>query len=559
MSTVEFTAELLGSLEAARDRLRGREIPLLTWAQQYVPHYFEFPPSKLHIWLSERLSKLHKARGAKIWIIAPRGAAKSTWITFLYPLWAVCHGTETYIVIAADTLDQAQRYLAGIKEELTSNLALKAAYPKSWGEGPLWQKEGCVTANDVRIDAVGTGKALRGRRDKSSRPSLVLVDDPEGDEAVFSALIRKRTRDWWERTVLKVGDHRTNYIAAGTVLHRECLVNHIAVNPLFYGQRFRSIGVYPRALDLWAAWEELLRDHRDPARLETAREFYESHRSDMEDGAEVLWPEREPLYELMSQRAAGRVAFECEKQNNPTDPSAVEFPEDYFEPDGSGNEIWFGGTLDPGDVVLSTLFLDPSKGKETKVGDYASYVLAQLARNGLVYVTAWLGYEPIDQLIQRGVNLALRFQPDAFGMEVNNFQELFARELFRAVKEAELALTISPVVNTVKKEIRIRKLDPWLSQRRLRFRDDDHGRLLVDQTRDFPVGDHDDGPDALEGALRLLQVLQGREEAPGLDDGTRGVDTAWTPAGFGADPLDRLAAGVRDPFAGSDRLFDAFL
>jgi hypothetical protein len=29
------------------------------------------------------------------------------------------------------------------------------------------------------------------------------------------------------------------------------------------------------------------------------------------------------------------------------------------------------------------------------------------------------------------------------------------------------------------------------------------GRLLVEQLRDFPCGDHDDGPDALEMAVRL--------------------------------------------------------
>jgi len=32
-------------------------------------------------------------------------------------------------------------------------------------------------------------------------------------------------------------------------------------------------------------------------------------------------------------------------------------------------------------------------------------------------------------------------------------------------------------------------------------------RLLVDQLRDFPAGDHDDGPDALEMALRLAEQL----------------------------------------------------
>jgi hypothetical protein len=47
-----------------------------------------------------------------------------------------------------------------------------------------------------------------------------------------------------------------------------------------------------------------------------------------------------------------------------------------------------------------------------------------------------------------------------------------------------------------------------LSQRRIRFKGDSPGaRLLVEQMRDFPNGDHDDGPDALEMAVRLASEL----------------------------------------------------
>jgi hypothetical protein len=37
--------------------------------------------------------------------------------------------------------------------------------------------------------------------------------------------------------------------------------------------------------------------------------------------------------------------------------------------------------------------------------------------------------------------------------------------------------------------------------------------LLVDQMKDFPVGEHDDGPDALEMAIRLsIELWNGRIE-----------------------------------------------
>jgi hypothetical protein len=51
-----------------------------------------------------------------------------------------------------------------------------------------------------------------------------------------------------------------------------------------------------------------------------------------------------------------------------------------------------------------------------------------------------------------------------------------------------------------------------LAQRQLRFKARSRGTLLlVQQLKDFPVGDFDDGPDALEGAIRLaVELWNGR-------------------------------------------------
>jgi hypothetical protein len=48
------------------------------------------------------------------------------------------------------------------------------------------------------------------------------------------------------------------------------------------------------------------------------------------------------------------------------------------------------------------------------------------------------------------------------------------------------------------------RLTRLLSQQRLRFKAGSKGaKLLVDQLRDFPCGEFDDAPDALEMAVRL--------------------------------------------------------
>ncbi len=73
--------------------------------------------------------------------------------------------------------------------------------------------------------------------------------------------------------------------------------------------------------------------------------------------------------------------------------------------------------------------------------------------------------------------------------------------------------------NDVPKRVRIRRLGPLLAARRIRMKSDSATtRLLVDQLQQFPLGDHDDGPDALEMALRLAEELL----AGVPDDGLRG-------------------------------------
>jgi predicted phage terminase large subunit-like protein len=62
--------------------------------------------------------------------------------------------------------------------------------------------------------------------------------------------------------------------------------------------------------------------------------------------------------------------------------------------------------------------------------------------------------------------------------------------------------------NRVNKLVRIRRLTPLLSLGKLRFKGGSPGaRLLVEKLRDFPNGDHDDGPDALEMATRLAAEM----------------------------------------------------
>ena len=130
-------------------------------------------------------------------------------------------------------------------------------------------------------------------------------------------------------------------------------------------------------------------------------------------------------------------------------------------------------------------------------------------KKGLIHVQADLARRPTPQMVEEGVAICQRFRPDAFGVEANQWQQLLSGEFMAEFgRRGMLGVSPSEIHNHTSKVMRIRRLGPYLSQRRMRFKANcESTKLLVDQLKDFPLGAHDDGPDALEMALRLAEEL----------------------------------------------------
>jgi predicted phage terminase large subunit-like protein len=303
-----------------------------------------------------------------------------------------------------------------------------------------------------------------------------------------------------------------------TALHREALAMELNATPGWTSRVFQAIERWPERMELWDQWERIYADLERPDARPAARDFYETHRAAMDAGAVLLWPEEEDLYTLMCMRIeGGRTAFEREKQNVPINPELCEWPESYF-----GDWLWFDAW--PEAVQVKVLALDPSKGHESGRGDYSAFALLVVDRLGMLYVDADLVRRPTPQIVADGVEICRRFRPDVFGIEANQFQELLGGE-FAAELARQKLIGIVPwaIENRVNKVTRIRRLGPYLAQRRIKFKSGSPGtRLLVEQLKEFPLADHDDGPDAAEMAIRLAaEWFDRRGRGDGLGDRLR--------------------------------------
>jgi predicted phage terminase large subunit-like protein len=488
------------------------------FARVYLERHMRLPPSRMHIELFDVLKRATEQRGQRIAIAAPRGHAKSTVVSLAYVLWSILYGHDKFVLIISATREQAVQLLKSVKDEIQSNCRLLTDFPEACqppgaqSTPSPWRDNKIILRNDAMVRALGASQQLRGTRHQEHRPSLIVVDDLENQEYCESAEQRHKLRDWFEKTLLKAGDERTNVIVIGTILHYDSLLANLTYPKLARGKGvgwehriYQAVESFADRSELWDMWEAIRfgeAEHDGDAGPEAATAFFKSNRADMLLGATVLWPELEGYLRLMEIRAdEGRISFQSEKQNEPLDPEECLFSEGSFK-------YWDDEHMDVAELLAAigpnAKFYgacDPSMGKRRHRGDYTAIItLVQDRKTKTMYVIdADIARRKPDETIDRVIALARVYRYNHFAFEANQFQEVFADQLRARVRTAAISFYPKSVTNTAHKQTRIESLEPLIASGQLRF--SRRHQLLLEQLRQFPLGAHDDGPDALEMAV----------------------------------------------------------
>lgn len=452
------------------------------FAETYFPHYLSKPPSRLHDHLYADLpSMVETAHGQRKLVIAPRGSAKSTHISLIFPLWCVVRSLKHYIVLIMDAFEQAAVMLEALKAELEVNPRLKYDFPDVFGQGRVWREGDIVTRNNVKIEGFGTGKKIRGRRHGPFRPDLAILDDVENDENVANPKQRDKLEGWISKAVLKLGppDGSMDVLYAGTVLHHDAVIVRFSRKPQWQATEFRAILTWPDRMDLWDRWEELyLTD--EPA----ADDWYQANAKDMERGAELNWPDNHTLLYLMRERAGEHSAFESEYQNKPVSRDNP-FQDLTWWVQKKRDWLFFGA-------------IDPSLGKNNRHRDPSAILIGGYDRETQVLdvVEASIRRRLPDVIIADAIALQRDYACQLWFVESVQFQELLRTDLMKAAARAGLAMPCVPIVPLADKALRIERLQPPVHAGLIRF--NAAHKVLVDQLQQWPDADHDDGPDCLE-------------------------------------------------------------
>jgi predicted phage terminase large subunit-like protein len=487
------------------------------FARAYLPSHFRVAPSSMHrevFCLMENMTL--RDRGDRMALAAPRGHAKSTIVSLAFVLWCICYKLEDYIILISDTASQANDLLSHVKNELEANHRLLGDFPEvceppgSKPGPPRWRQDEIITRNEVRVTAFGAEKKIRGRRYRQHRPGLIILDDVENEEQVVSAERREKLVNWFTKAVLKAGEARTNVVVVGTIMHYDSLLAALvdpAKSPRWIGRKYQAVQSWSDCLELWQQWENIYtlnQEYEGESGPEAARGFFEVHREEMLEGTDVLWPEREDYYDLMALRLSeGTASFDSEKQNEPINPADCLFREEDFHywddkysslqelVDAIGKHGRFYGAC------------DPSLGKAGRNRDDSAFItLLKDRKTGILYVAdAMIVRRTPDKIIDTVLSLHDHVRYAAYGFESNQFQEYVADELIKRGREAGTHVPVRKLISKGDKMGRIQSLQPLVATGTIRFCR--RHRTLVDQLRQFPKAAHDDGPDALEMAVKV--------------------------------------------------------
>ena len=496
-------------------------VDLAYFGRAYLSHYFVRKSPAFHeeldaIWVHgvlkdmnplEDAEKISRADGNNRATAAPRGHAKSTTFTFKNTLHAVLYAYKHYVIILSDSSDQSEAFLEDIKDELELNTDIIEDFGVQKGYD-IWRSGSIKTTAGIKVDAIGSGKKIRGRKNKNWRPDLIVLDDIENDENVNTPEQRRKLKSWFDKAVMKAGDTYTDVMYVGTILHYDSLLSNVLKNTGFKSKVYRAIIQEATNVKLWEEWERIYTNLFNENHTQDADLFFEVNKEEMLKGAEVLWKEKLPYYKLMKMRVDfGEASFNSELQNDPIDPENADF-----------NEEWFTFYED-GEVDFSKpnfLFIgsnDPSLGKNKKADTSSIITLALDITTGYKYVLfADVEKRSPDKIIRDVFDTELRLRSEynrgyyRFGVETVQFQYFFKTVMDQRSVEAGIYLPTEEINSNSNKELRIRSLQPEVKNGYIRF--NRRHKTLLKQMTEFPMGKNDDAPDGLHMAVVTANAVK---------------------------------------------------
>ena len=446
-------------------------------ARLYFPEYVCDDPAAFH----PRWEHISRTTGEPVLIEAFRGAGKSTFFTFLDPIHAMLFGRSRFMLFSSYTWDKSVIFSGRLFMELKYNQLIKADFGDLIDRGVDHKAAGHfevrITDSRAKVtaQAVSIGQDPRGLVAGPHRPDYARLDDIQSRRLAKSRKNVENTVQWITLDLVPAMAADYSMVIAATAVN-----NRDAVTELRKGSETRSP----------------LRSHRFAAL--TAK-------------GKPRWPARFPNRRLAKLRGSM---------------GAREFFQEYLlKPLGNDDgvqESWLTNyqieDIAAKEYAFVVSFTDLGSRKATDKHDYkATICIGVNPGPDIDILAARIRRESPKQLIAGMYAIYDTFAPAAMCWEDNGQQDLMIDVWESEAEYYGYSLPLKAVHNSTNKALRIeRTLFPLLENHKIHFHphDPDH-KLLKEQLLDLFDGPHDDGPDALAGAVRqAVDRLRRRRQGP---------------------------------------------
>ncbi len=459
------------SVTSGNEALRNRRIAKARkdyayFVSTYFPHVARKPCARFQTAAAGYILRNPGTRAVFEWA---RGHAKSTHMDVFIPLWLKIQEQPQFhtMVLVGKSADSAERLLADLQEELQYNELYTADFGKQMKEG-CWADGEFTTTDNCHFIALGRGQSPRGIKHKGQRPDYIVIDDLDDDEMCRN---RKRVADTtdWVLTALfgAMEAGRGRFIMVGNRISQNSVLANMVQRP----------GVYHTRVNI------------------------------LDSAGRPSWKENYTAAEIQSLRQyVGERRFQKEYMNNPIVEGTV------FR---SENIVWGDMLKDLRQYRQLVCYTDPSW-KSSAQSDYKATMLMGRTPDGYFHLLkAFAAQTTVTAMIEWHYTINTWVDgrvPVLYFMEANMLQQILVDE-FR--KYGESIGDIIPIRGDTRKKpdkfARIEALEPLFTQNLVIFnkaeQDQPGMQTLVEQMLCFERGSriHDDAPDALEGAIYLLQ------------------------------------------------------
>lgn len=457
---------------------------------------------------------------ARIAWAASRGHAKSAYLSNAFPVHQIVYRKRKMILVISETAGGSAKFIRWCSGQLKYNDKLRADF----GELLYTQKSrnekdsenAFLTTTNIKMESTSLGMQIRGFRNGSVRPDLIILDDLESQASNNTPELRAKAKSWLNADLLPAGDPtRTAVLFMGTIVHYDSLLNYVLNSPErgdFIKNKFPAVINPPERQDLWDEFTELFKNYKptdeelrqvesgemtDTPNKLAAIKFYEENKEEMDKGIQVLWGSRFPYHSLMLEKISiGTKAFNTEFMNNPIDEESQIFkPEDFTYYDQPIDEFTHKN-------FTFHMGVDFAMGKEK--GDYSAIVIVARHRvtKKLYIIDAWGDRIHPDKFLSKIVEKVMKYQVDNIAAESQMAQEFFVDRLKMELQANGYPATrVKKIQQRQRKELRIEALQPDIENGTILF--NRRHSLLLEHFERYGSGWYDDLPDACEMAISI--------------------------------------------------------